>query len=171
MKHENMFVVDYTAMFEGLSRFSTYINVEDAMISKCEKFEARDLSNVEIWDYDTLVHKCRMFYDAGKAKVNHYKAMNDNKGKGHGFGKWYNKDKGKKKDVGGVSKPNVSDVRCYKSFECKGKEIVCYESNFWNMFKNTNFSETRFSQRKMIGLGLFTVTLIYKRVLDGNHEL
>lgn len=48
MKQENMFVVDYTAMFEGLSRFSTYINVEDAMISKCEKFEARDLSNVEI---------------------------------------------------------------------------------------------------------------------------
>jgi hypothetical protein len=72
--------------------------------------------------------------------------------KAHGFGKSYNKDKGKKKDVGGGSKPNVADVRYYKcgilghyssdrkkgdscfkcwkannrAFECKGNEIVCY---------------------------------------------
>jgi len=40
--------------------------------------------------------------------------VNDRKGKNHGFGKLYNKDKGKKKEVGGGSKPNVADVKCYK---------------------------------------------------------
>jgi len=32
-------------------------------------------------------------------------------------------------------------------------------------------SKTRFSPRKRVGLGLFTVTLIYKNVLDRNHLL
>jgi len=68
----------------------------------------------EIKDFDTLVHKCRMFDDVGKAKVNHYKAVNGKKGKSHGFGKPYNKDIRKKKEVGGGSMPNVADVRCYK---------------------------------------------------------
>ena len=47
------------------------------------------------------------------------------------------------------------------------------ESNqtFWKMFKNTWFYETCFSQRRRVGLGLFTVTMIYKNVLDGMHEL
>jgi hypothetical protein len=60
------------------------------------------------------VNKCRMFDDVRKARVDHYKAVNDKKGKGHGFEKPYNKDKGKKKDVGGGFKPNAADVRCYK---------------------------------------------------------
>jgi len=73
------------------------------------------------------------------------------KEKGHGFGKSYNKDKGKKKDVGGGSKPNVAEVKCFKcgilghfanecrrgdrcfkcgqkghkAYECK-REITCY---------------------------------------------
>ena len=105
----------------------------------------------EIRDFDTLVQKCCMFNDAGKAKVNHYKAVNDKKGKRHGFGKSYNKDKGKNKVVGGSSKPSVADVICFecgtlghyssdykkgdncfecgqaghKTFECK-KDITCY---------------------------------------------
>ena len=40
-----------------------------------------------------------MFDDAGKARMSYYKAVSDQKGKGHGFGKAYNKDKGKKRDV------------------------------------------------------------------------
>jgi len=74
-----------------------------------------------------------MFDDAEKGKVNHYKAVNDKKGKVHGFGKQYNKDKGKKKDVRGGSKPNVADVKCFKcgdlgqySNDCKKGES-CYK--------------------------------------------
>jgi len=33
----------------------------------------------EIRDFDTLVYKCRMFDDAGKARANHYKSMHDKK--------------------------------------------------------------------------------------------
>jgi len=39
------------------------------------------------------------------------------------------------------------------------------------MVQEHEFSETRFYQRKRVGLRLFTVTLIYKNVLNGNHEL
>jgi len=91
------------------------------MVSKCVNFENglrleiyEYICFYEIRDFDTLVHKCRMFDDVGKAKASHYKVVNDNKGKGHGFGKSYNKDKRKKKEVGGGSKPNLADVRCYK---------------------------------------------------------
>jgi hypothetical protein len=100
-------VVVVAAKFEELSRFCPYINAKDAMVSKCVKFERclrpgiyQYMCIQEIRDFDTLVHKCRMFDDAGKAKVNHYKAQNEKKGKGHGFGKPYSKDKGKKKESG-----------------------------------------------------------------------
>jgi hypothetical protein len=43
----------------------------------------------EIRDFDTLVNKCRMFDDPGKAKANYYKAVNERKGKGHDHGKPY----------------------------------------------------------------------------------
>jgi ribosomal protein L44E len=52
--------------------------------------------------------------EAGKAKASYYKAVNERKGRGRYRGKPYGKDKGKKKDVGGGSKPNVGDVRCFK---------------------------------------------------------
>ena len=51
-----------------------------------------------------MVHKCRMFDDAGRAKVNHYKAMNDKKGKGHGFGKPYNIKERRKRLVEALSR-------------------------------------------------------------------
>ena len=38
-------------------------------------------------------------------------------------------------------------------------------------FKNMRFPKTRFSQGKGVGLGLFSIVMIYKSVLDGNHEL
>jgi hypothetical protein len=120
-REAQLFVVMDSAKFEELSRFCSYINVEDAMVSKCVKFESGLRPDIyqymciqEIRDFDTLVHKCRMFDDAGRVKVNHYKAMNEKKGKGHGFGKPYNKDKGKKKESSGGSKPNVAEVRWYK---------------------------------------------------------
>jgi len=121
LKEGSMSVVEYVAKYKKLSRFCPYINAEDAMVSKCVKFENGLRPEIyqyicfhEIRDFDTLVHKCRMFDDVGKARMSYYKAVNDKKGKSHGFGKPYNKDKGKKKDVGGGSKVNVADVRCFK---------------------------------------------------------
>jgi len=120
LKQENLSLAEYATKFEELSRFCSYINAEDAMVSKCVKFESglkleiyKYMCVQETRDFDTLVHKCHMFDDARKAKVNRYKAMNDKKGNGHGFEKPYNKDKGKKREVGGGSKPNVAEVRCY----------------------------------------------------------
>jgi len=40
LKQGNMSVADYVANFEELSKFCPYINVEDAMVSKCVKFES-----------------------------------------------------------------------------------------------------------------------------------
>jgi len=108
LKQGNLSIVDYAAMFEELSWFFPYINPKNAMVSKCVKFESGLRPKIyqyicfhEIRDFDTLVHKCRMFDDVRKVKMNNYKAENG-------------KDKGKKKDVGGGFKPKVADVRCYK---------------------------------------------------------
>jgi len=134
-----MYVAEYAAKYEELSRFCPYINAEDVMVSKCVKFENGLRPEIyhyicfhEIKDFDTLVHKCRMFDDAGKAKLNYYKAVNDKKGKGHGIRKPYNKDKSKQKDVGGGSKANVAEVKCYQcgvfghyASDCKKGES-CY---------------------------------------------
>jgi len=69
-------VVVVSTKYEELSRFSPHINAEDAMVSKCVKFENGLRPEIyqyicfhEIRDFDTLVHKCRMFDDVGKAKA------------------------------------------------------------------------------------------------------
>ena len=121
LKQENLSVAEYAAKFEELSSCFTYIHFGMRWFRKCVKFESGMRPEIyqfmcvqEIRDFDTLVHNCRMFDDAGKARANHYKEMHDKKGNGHGFGMPYNKDKGKKREVGGGSKPNVVEVRCYK---------------------------------------------------------
>ncbi|XP_039686939.1 cellular nucleic acid-binding protein-like [Medicago truncatula] len=55
-----------------------------------------------------------MFDDVGKAKTNYYKAQNEKKERGHGVVKPYSKDKGKKRESGGGSKPSLADVRCFR---------------------------------------------------------
>jgi len=158
LKQGSMSVAEYAAKYEELSRFCPYIKAKDAMVSKCVKFENGLRPEIYqyicfhgIRDFNTLVHKCHMFDDAGKAKMSYYKAVNDKKGKDHGIGKPFNKDKSKKKDVGGGSKVNVAEVKrfkcgiyghfandckkgdsCYKcgqkghkAFECK-RDITCY---------------------------------------------
>jgi hypothetical protein len=71
LKQEKRSVAEYAAKFEELSRICPYINVEDAMVSKCVKFESSLRPDIyqymciqEIRDFDTLVHKCRKFDEA-----------------------------------------------------------------------------------------------------------
>jgi len=71
-------VVVVSAKYEELSRFCPYINAEGALVSKCVKFENglkpemyQYICFHEIRDFDTLVHKCRMFDDAGKARMSY----------------------------------------------------------------------------------------------------
>jgi len=93
LKQGSMYAAEYASKYEELSRFCPYINAEDAMVSKCVKFENGLRTEIyqyicfhEIRDFDTFVHKCRMFDDAGKAKLNYYKVVNDKKGKGMEMG-------------------------------------------------------------------------------------
>jgi len=65
-------------------------------------------------DFVTLVKKFRIFDEASKAKTNFYKMVNDKKGKGHDLGKPYGRDKAKKKEFGGGSKPSGGEVKCFK---------------------------------------------------------
>jgi len=52
-----------------------------------------------------------------------------------------------------------------------GIDFVNLNLAFEKTFINADFSETRYSQRKGVGLRLFIHYLISKNVLDGNHEL
>ena len=39
------------------------------------------------------------------------------------------------------------------------------------MIKNMRSSENSFSRGKRVGIGLSTLVMVYKNVLDGNHKL
>jgi hypothetical protein len=78
LKQDGSLVAEYATKFEELSRFCPFINAGDAIVSKCVKFESglrpeiyQYVSMLEIRDFDTLVNKCRIFDDTGKAKLNH----------------------------------------------------------------------------------------------------
>jgi len=45
------------------------------------------------------------------------------------------------------------------------------EPNFLKISKNANFSENSISQGKRVGLGLSSIVMIYKNVLNGNYGL
>ncbi|MCI55418.1 cellular nucleic acid-binding protein, partial [Trifolium medium] len=66
-----------------------YYNTPEAEYDKCVKFESGLRLEVkhlivfsEIRYFPTLVNKSRICDEDGRAKVNHYKAVNDNKRKG-----------------------------------------------------------------------------------------
>ena len=81
LRQGSMSVVS-AAKFKELSRFCPFINVKGVEVSKCVKFESglcpeiyRYVSIFEIRDFDTLVNKCHIFDEAGKAKESYDKAV------------------------------------------------------------------------------------------------
>ncbi|MCI43526.1 cellular nucleic acid-binding protein, partial [Trifolium medium] len=85
----------------------------------------------EIRDFPTLVNKSRICDEDGRAKANHYKAVNENKRKGQDRGKPYG-DRNKKvgEGSGGRRKGGVFCYKCgevgHKSYECPKKEDKCF---------------------------------------------
>jgi hypothetical protein len=43
--------------------------------------------------------------------------------------------------------------------------------NFLKMAQKNEFTENTISQGKRVGLGLSSIVMVYKNVLDGNHGL
>ncbi|CAJ2636548.1 unnamed protein product [Trifolium pratense] len=130
LKQGNMSVAEYSVKFEELCAFSPHYNTMKAENDKCVKFESGlrpDIKHLigfsQIRDFATLVDKCRICDDDGKAKTNYYKAMSDKRGKGQDRGKPYG-DKGKKvvETSGGKKK---GSGQCYRSDVCQVK-VTCF---------------------------------------------
>ncbi|CAJ2646737.1 unnamed protein product [Trifolium pratense] len=143
LKQGNMSVAEYSVKFEELCAFSPHYNTVDAEEAKCVKFESGlrpDIKHLigfsQIRDFATLVDKCRICDDDGKAKTNYYKAMSDKRGKGQDRGKPYS-DKGKKivESSGGKKRGSGQCYRCgevgHKSYECPGKGDKCFNCGKW----------------------------------------
>ncbi|XP_045791915.1 DNA-binding protein HEXBP-like [Trifolium pratense] len=85
----------------------------------------------QIRDFATLVDKCCICDDDGKAKTNYYKAMSDKRGRGQDRGKSYG-DKGKKvaETNGGKKNGGGQCYKCgemgHKSYECLKKVDKCF---------------------------------------------
>ncbi|KAK2397792.1 cleavage and polyadenylation specificity factor subunit [Trifolium repens] len=143
LKQGNMTVAEYAAKFESLCRFAPHYNTLEAEHDKCMKFENGLRPEVkhligfsEFRDFATLVTKSRICDVDGRAKSDHYKMVNDKKGKDVNRGKPYdNKAKKKvgessgKKPVGNYDKEKVTCFRCkkpgHKSYECT-EPVSCY---------------------------------------------
>ncbi|XP_045810171.1 uncharacterized protein LOC123904566, partial [Trifolium pratense] len=123
---------------EELCAFSPHYNTVEAENDKCVKFESGlrpDIKHLigfsQIRDFATLVDKCRICDDDGKAKTNYYKAMSDKRGRGQDRGKPYG-DKGKKvaETGGGKKKGGGQCYKCgemgHKSYECPKKVDKCF---------------------------------------------
>ncbi|CAJ2656658.1 unnamed protein product, partial [Trifolium pratense] len=130
--------VEEVEIFEELCAFSPHYNTVDAEEAKCVKFESGlrpDIKHLigfsQIRDFATLVDKCRICDDDGKAKTNYYKAMSDKRGKGQDRGKPYG-DKGKKvvESSGGKKRGGGQCYKCgelgHKSYECPKKVDKCF---------------------------------------------
>ncbi|CAJ2628527.1 unnamed protein product [Trifolium pratense] len=138
LKQGNMSVAEYSVKFEELCAFSPHYNTVEAENDKCVKFESGlrpDIKHLigfsQIRDFATLVDKCRICDDDGKAKTNYYKAMSDKRGKGQDRGKPYG-DKGKKvvETSGGKKRGGGQCYKCgelgHKSYECPKKVDKCF---------------------------------------------
>lgn len=75
-----MYVADYVAKFEELSRFCPHYNAVGAEVSKCVKFERGLQPDIkqfigfhEIQMFPLLFNKCRIYDEDSKARASYYK--------------------------------------------------------------------------------------------------
>ena len=147
LKQGSMFVSEYAAKFEELSRFCPYINAAGAEVSKCLKFEnglrpeiKQFIGYQQIRQFSTLVTACRIYEDDSKARASHYKAISEKKGRDLSRGKPYNisTDKGKLKkgtsdtvSSGGGVRPPMKCYNCggigHRANECQSSELKCFK--------------------------------------------
>ncbi|XP_058774901.1 uncharacterized protein LOC131649168 [Vicia villosa] len=126
MKQGNMTVDEYAARFEELVKYCPHYNTNEAMNSKCIKFEnglrpeiKQGIACQKIRNNPELVSRSRIYDNYNRAKIAHYKAVNDRKGN-QNRGKPYSAsaDKGKQKAAFG-KKPSgggfaSNPIICFK---------------------------------------------------------
>ncbi|XP_058753085.1 uncharacterized protein LOC131626271 [Vicia villosa] len=87
LKQGNMIVDEYAARFEELVKYCSHYNTNEAMNSKCIKFEngprpeiKQGIACQKIRNYPELVSRSRIYDNDNRARIAHYKAVNDRKG-------------------------------------------------------------------------------------------
>ncbi|XP_058762909.1 uncharacterized protein LOC131636300 [Vicia villosa] len=87
LKQGNMTVDEYAARFEELVKYCSHYNTNEAMNSKCVKFEnglrpeiKQGIACQKIMNYPELVSRSRIYDNDNRARIAHYKAVNDRKG-------------------------------------------------------------------------------------------
>ncbi|XP_058733135.1 uncharacterized protein LOC131604728 [Vicia villosa] len=130
LKQGSLTVAEYAARFEELVQYWAHYNTEEAMTSKCLKFEnglrpeiKQGIACQKIRNYPELLSRSKIYDNDNRARISHYKAANERKGKHRFGGTPYSApaDKGKQKasksnkPSGGWAIPNPT-----KCFRCGG---------------------------------------------------
>ena len=103
LKQGNMSIDEYASRFEELVKYCSQYNTNEAMHSKCIMFDnglrpeiKQGIACQKIRNYPELVSRSRIYDNDNRARIAHYKAVNDRRGK-QNRGKPYDApaDKGK----------------------------------------------------------------------------
>ncbi|XP_058741253.1 uncharacterized protein LOC131613617 [Vicia villosa] len=146
LKQGNMIVDEYAARFEELVKYCSHHDTNEAMNSKCIKSEnglrheiKQGIACQKIRNYLELVSRSRIYDNDNRARIAHYKAVNDRKGnqnRGKPYSAYADKGKhkaafGKKPSGGGFASNPIICFKCgtegHRSNECQKDVKKCFK--------------------------------------------